>query len=177
MDSSPWNFQGKSTGVGCHFLLQGILLTQGSNSGLLHCRQRLYLWATRDGILSQITSTVKNQTYIFLSALQKKTSFLGMKKMTPFLPSMIFCRTPHVTSLPLRSSLYQLDLLQLSSKLAFLLSSLIYASPTQHCYLVFPKSNIWSCYFLLKNLLLALYYLQNRIKIPWLNKEPIQFSC
>ena len=32
----------KNTGVGCHFLLQGILLTQGSNSGLLHCRHILY---------------------------------------------------------------------------------------------------------------------------------------
>ena len=26
-----WNFPGKYTGVGCHFLLQGIFLTQGSN--------------------------------------------------------------------------------------------------------------------------------------------------
>ena len=34
----PRNFPGKNTGVGCHFLLQGIFLTQGSNSGLLHCR-------------------------------------------------------------------------------------------------------------------------------------------
>ena len=38
----PWDFPGKSTGVGCHFLLQGIFLTQGSNPGLLHCRQMLY---------------------------------------------------------------------------------------------------------------------------------------
>ena len=29
---------GKNTGVGCHALLQGILLTQESNQGLLHCR-------------------------------------------------------------------------------------------------------------------------------------------
>ena len=29
-------------GVGCHFLLQRIFLTQGSNLGLLHCRQTLY---------------------------------------------------------------------------------------------------------------------------------------
>ena len=28
--------------MGCHFLLQGIFLTQGSNLGLLHCRQMLY---------------------------------------------------------------------------------------------------------------------------------------
>jgi len=28
--------------VGCHFLLLGIFLTQGSTPGLLHCRQMLY---------------------------------------------------------------------------------------------------------------------------------------
>ena len=38
----PWNCLGKNTGVGSHFLLQGIFLTQGSNLGLLHCRQILY---------------------------------------------------------------------------------------------------------------------------------------
>ena len=27
----PWNFPGNNTGVGCHFLLQGIFLVQGSN--------------------------------------------------------------------------------------------------------------------------------------------------
>ena len=35
-------FPGNNTGVGCHFLLQGILLTQGLNPGLLHCRQTLH---------------------------------------------------------------------------------------------------------------------------------------
>ena len=29
---------GKNTGVGCHAFLQGILPTQGSNPGFLHCR-------------------------------------------------------------------------------------------------------------------------------------------
>ena len=38
----PWNSLGKNTGVGCHSLLQGIFLTQGSYWGLLHCRQSLY---------------------------------------------------------------------------------------------------------------------------------------
>ena len=32
----PWDFPGKNTGVGCHFLLQGIFLTQESNPRLLH---------------------------------------------------------------------------------------------------------------------------------------------
>ena len=31
----PWDSPGKNTGVGCHFLLQGIFLTQGSNPSLL----------------------------------------------------------------------------------------------------------------------------------------------
>ena len=31
-----WGFSGKNTGVDCHFFLQGIFLTQGSNLCLLH---------------------------------------------------------------------------------------------------------------------------------------------
>ena len=34
MVSCPWASPGKNTGVGCHFLLQGIFPTQGSNLGL-----------------------------------------------------------------------------------------------------------------------------------------------
>ena len=32
----PWNFPGQNTGVGCHFILQGIFLTQGWKLHLLH---------------------------------------------------------------------------------------------------------------------------------------------
>ena len=45
----PWNGPGKNTGVGCHFLFQGIFPTQGWNLRvlyLLHCRRILYHWAT-----------------------------------------------------------------------------------------------------------------------------------
>ena len=38
----PLDFPGKNTGVGCHFLLQGIFPNQGSNPGLLCCWQTLY---------------------------------------------------------------------------------------------------------------------------------------
>ena len=38
----PWDFSDYSTGVGCHFLLQRIFLTQGSNPGLPYCRPVLY---------------------------------------------------------------------------------------------------------------------------------------
>ena len=37
-----WNSLGKNTGVGCHFLLQGIFPTQGSKPHLLHGRWILY---------------------------------------------------------------------------------------------------------------------------------------
>ena len=37
-----WDFPRKSTGMGCHFLLQRIFPTQGSSLGLLHSRQTLY---------------------------------------------------------------------------------------------------------------------------------------
>ena len=43
---------GKNTGAGCHSLLQGIFPIQGSNLGLLHCRQILY---------SQIKQRVKRK--------------------------------------------------------------------------------------------------------------------
>ena len=40
--SPSMDFPGKNTGVGSHFLLQEIFLTQGLNPGLPHCRQTLY---------------------------------------------------------------------------------------------------------------------------------------
>ena len=44
MDSSLglWNSPGTNTGMGSHSPLPGIFPTQGSNLGLLHCRQILY---------------------------------------------------------------------------------------------------------------------------------------
>ena len=38
----PWDSPGKNTAVGCHACLQGTFQTQGSNPGLLHCRQIPY---------------------------------------------------------------------------------------------------------------------------------------
>ena len=47
----PRDFPGKNTGVGNHFLLQGIFPTQGSNPCLLHCRQILYHGTTREDLV------------------------------------------------------------------------------------------------------------------------------
>ena len=41
-----WDFPDKNSGVGCHFLLQGIFLTQGLNASLLLSRRILNHWAT-----------------------------------------------------------------------------------------------------------------------------------
>ena len=49
----PWDSPGKNTGVGCHFLLQGIFLTQRWNPGLLQCRQSPYQLSYK-GSLSHI---------------------------------------------------------------------------------------------------------------------------
>ena len=47
----PQNSLGKNTEVGCHFLFQGIFLTQGSNLGLPHCRKILYCLSHRMGVV------------------------------------------------------------------------------------------------------------------------------
>ena len=54
---SPWNSPGKNTGVGCHFLLQGIFPIQGSNPGLPHCRQILY-WLSHQGSFFNFNSVI-----------------------------------------------------------------------------------------------------------------------
>ena len=64
---------GKNTGVSCHALFQGIFPTQGSNSGLPHCRRILY-WLNHQGsprILEWVaypffrqTSWPRNQTWV-----------------------------------------------------------------------------------------------------------------
>ena len=49
----PWDFPGENTGVGCHFLLQGICPTQGLSPHLLcllHCRRCFTRWATEDSM-------------------------------------------------------------------------------------------------------------------------------
>ena len=57
----PWNFPGKITRVGCHFLLQGIFPTQGSNPHLLLI---LYHWDTWEA-QREHTLTQHNKGYIW----------------------------------------------------------------------------------------------------------------
>ena len=52
-----WDFLGKSAEVGCHFLLQGIFPTQGSNLGLLHCWHMVYRLSHQGSHLINIKKT------------------------------------------------------------------------------------------------------------------------
>ena len=54
-----WNFPVKNTKVGCHFLLQGIFLTQGSNLCILHW-QADSLPLNHLGSLHQLSTTEIN---------------------------------------------------------------------------------------------------------------------
>ena len=45
----PWNSPGENTGVGCHYLLQGIFPTQGSNLGLLRYGRQMLSCLSRQG--------------------------------------------------------------------------------------------------------------------------------
>ena len=68
----PWNSPGKSTGMGCHSLLQGIFPIQGLNPGLPQCRRVLYqLSHKRSPIMDWVTypfsrrsSALRNQTRV-----------------------------------------------------------------------------------------------------------------
>ena len=84
----PWDSSGKNTRVDCHFLIQGIFSTQGSNPGLLHCRQILYL-LHHEGSPNQLYSNIQNKNKInfFYSNIQnkkflKKTGFHWVSNIT-----------------------------------------------------------------------------------------------
>ena len=55
----PWDSPGKGTGVGCHFLLQGIFQTRGLNLGLLHCRRILYHYVPPEEWLERLSKCTR----------------------------------------------------------------------------------------------------------------------
>ena len=98
---SPWNSPGQNTGVGSRSLLQGIFPTQGSNPGLLHCRQILYQLSHRGGprILEWVaypffsgSSQPRNRTRVSYIAGRFFASYMytyipSLLSLTPTLPS------------------------------------------------------------------------------------------
>ena len=62
---SPWNCPGQNTGMGSLSLLQRIVLTQGSNPGLLHCRWILYHLSHKGSprILGRVTYPFSSRSF------------------------------------------------------------------------------------------------------------------
>ena len=85
----PWNFPGKNTKVGCHFLLQGIFPTRGSNPHVLH----LLHWQANSLPLHCLESP---KIYVFGSIFALKKKFTNLyplmhqyeKKFTNLYPFM-----------------------------------------------------------------------------------------
>ena len=100
----PWDSPGKSIGVGCHFLLQGIFLTQGLNPGLRHCSQILYQLSLEGSPFSNhVGSTSHHQTTLTDSPRMLHLS--GDKQLGLFLthcgqntsPVTCYCSSGHKT--------------------------------------------------------------------------------
>ena len=86
---SPRNSLGQNTGVGSHSFLQGIFPTQGSNPGLLHCRQILYQLSHKGNPriqgwiayhFSSGSSQPRNQTGVFCIAGGFFSNWAGKSK-------------------------------------------------------------------------------------------------
>ena len=66
----PMGCPGKSTGVGCHFLLQGIFPTQGWNPGLPHGRRTLYHLSHRTVVAAEGPKSIGSGVCALLLCLQ-----------------------------------------------------------------------------------------------------------
>ena len=89
----PWDFPGGSTGVGCHFLLQGIFPTQGWNLGLLYCSSRFTVWATREVHIRSKLGHNKIYRQISLCMMKKQNQITTINTLKHFLPPP--CPCPH----------------------------------------------------------------------------------
>ena len=78
-----WDSPGKNTGVGCHFCLQGIFPTWGSNQGLLNCRQILY-HLSHQGILKEEIGVWNSQGRGKDKHLFFPSTFLSLNHITCF---------------------------------------------------------------------------------------------
>ena len=75
----PWDFPGKNTEVGCHFLLHGIFLTQESNPYLFH----LLHWQVGSLPLVLLLPTLASQKYNSL------LPYIGLGSMFPLVRAIL----------------------------------------------------------------------------------------
>ena len=82
----PWDSPGKNTGGDCHSLLQRIFLTQGSNPGLLRCRQILYCFSFREDIPNLEPVHCSNKPLILLDFICPTRSVSPRENITDEIP-------------------------------------------------------------------------------------------
>ena len=79
----PWDSPSKNTRVGCHFLIQGIFLTHGSNPSLPYSRQILYHRTAFEAMLStssKISSVMLQPIRLLMHLISKNLSRLSSFK-------------------------------------------------------------------------------------------------
>ena len=94
------DFPGKNTGVGYHALLQGIFPTQGSNAGLLHCRQILYRLSHQGSPLSTPYAMLSHFSHVRLCETPETAAHQAA-------PSLGFSRQEHWSGLPFPSPMHE----------------------------------------------------------------------
>ena len=118
-------FLGKSTGVGCHLLLQEIFPTQGSNLGLPYCRQMLYHLSHQGSPIRLYPQQLSNKYYnIEYSHYARQYIF-----MTYFITGHLYLFTLFTHLSDFLSSNYQSVLYEVGFLLFCLLICYIFQSP------------------------------------------------
>ena len=147
------DYPGQNTGMGCHFLLQGIFFTQGWNLDLLHCRQTLYCLShqgkhTARGMLWNMPSfTVESPPVAPLLTQSKSQSLYNVQdsKWSDFPNTflILFFYSFSLTS----SSLTGLDVPRLSRQVSIFALSLptAYRHLVKVCYSPLPSKTFHKC--------------------------------
>ena len=102
----------------CHFLLQGIFPTQGSNPGLPHCRQTLYHLSHQGSLILSIV--LSNSTFFFW--LGHKSGWPGIKLSPHALQAQ---NLNYWTAREVPNSIFLLKIGSAFSSTYFILSSLL----------------------------------------------------
>ena len=98
-----WDFQARILGVGCHFLLQGIFLTQGSTPRflcLLSCRQILYPLSHQGSPASSRLSKTGREAHIWMHTMHIFVSFFRGESWLGITRKWDELNVEHIVGLP-----------------------------------------------------------------------------
>ena len=87
---TSWNSPGQNTGVGSLSLLLGIFPTQGSNPGLLHCRQILYQLNYQENPNKRFMSKWQNNNKVWWAQKSEREWWVWSPKMVTLIKKESF---------------------------------------------------------------------------------------